>query len=143
MNNFMIPLNNLTFDILLEICDVGYCYDLDNYNYDCFSDLLSCENLDNKDKLENSAGLDNEDKFEIVKNYLSNNIEILDVITDYYDLEKSYEEDVLIIKYKGKLLGINYFSSPYNGRELASNVEFIDDLPEYEVVQTITYKEKC
>lgn len=36
MNNFMIPLNNLTFDILLEICDVGYCYDLNDYNYDCF-----------------------------------------------------------------------------------------------------------
>lgn len=96
-----------------------------------FFDLYPCENLDN------------EDKFEIVKNYLSNNIETLDVITNYYDLEKSYEENVLIIKYKGKLLGINYFSSPYDGHELASNVKFIDDLPEYEEVQTITYREKC
>lgn len=127
----MIPLNDLTLDILLEIYNFEYCYDLNDYNYDCFSDLYPCKNLNN------------EDKFEIVKNYLSNNIEILNVITDYYDLEKSYEENVLIIKYKGKLLGIDFYSSIYNGRELDSNVEFIDDLPEYEEVQITTYRKKC
>ena len=131
MNNFMIPLNNLTFDILSEIYNVGYCHNSDDYDYDCFSDLYPCENLNN------------EDKFKIIIDYLSNNIEILDVITDYYDLEKSYEENVLIIKYKGKLLGIDYYSSPYNGNELDTNVEFIDNLPEYEEVQITTYQEKC
>ena len=127
----MIPLNNLTFDILSEIYNVGYCHNPDDYDYDCFSDLYPCENLNNEDKLK------------IIIDYLSNNIEILDVITDYYDLEKSYEENVLIIKYKGKLLGINYFSSPGIASNLDTDVKFIDDLPEYEEVQITTYQEKC
>ena len=130
-----IPINDLVFSILYwdmwNSCSEDIDEFVDNdYYFDDFSELYS-----NKE-------LELEDKYNIIKDFLEKNIEIIDEIQEYTYLEKGYSEKVLIIKYNNKLYGIDFFQSPYTGTELRGYGGFIDERPEYKEVQVTTYQLK-
>lgn len=128
-----IPINSLVFSILYwdmwNNCPEDI-EDVDNeYDFNDFSELYP------------NKGLELGDKYNIIKDFLEKNIEIIDEIQEYTDLEKGYSENVLIIKYNNKLYGIDFFQSPYAGTELREYGD-IDERPEYEEVQVTTYQPK-
>ena len=130
-----IPINDLVFSILYWDMWNSYSEDIDefvdnDYDFDDFSELYSNKELE--------LG----DKYNIIKYFLEKNIEIIDEIQEYTDLEKGYSEKVLIIKYNNKLYGIDFFQSPYAGTELRGCGGFIDERPEYKEVQVTTYQLK-
>ena len=127
-----IPINDLVFSILYWYMwreDINEFVDND-YDFDDFSELYPNKELE--------LG----DKYNIIKDFLEKNIEIIDEIEEYTDLEKGYSENVLIIKYNNKLYGIDFFHSPYVGTELRGCGGFIDERPEYKEVQITTYQPK-
>lgn len=130
-----IPINDLVFSILYWEMWNNCAEDIDefvdnDYDFDDFSELYPNKELE--------LG----DKYNIIKDFLEKNIEIIDEIEEYTDLEKGYSESVLIIKYNNKLYGIDFFQSPYAGTELRGCGKFIDEHPEYEEVQITTYRPK-
>lgn len=127
-----IPFNTLVFKILYWDLWNGWKDDIDEdeFYFEAFSELFP-----NKE-------LTLDEKYNIIKDFLSKNVKVLDEITDYTDLEKGYSEETLIIKYNGMIYGIPFWTSPYAGTECESEKEFIDDFEEYEEVQVITYQPK-
>ena len=131
-----IPINDLVFSILYwdmwNSCSEDIDEFVDNdYDFDDFSELYPNKELE--------LG----DKYNIIKDFLEKNIEIIDEIQEYTDLEKGYSKKVLIIKYNNKLYGIDFFQSPYAGtEELRGCGGFIDERPEYKEVQVTTYQLK-
>jgi len=127
-----IPFNTLVFKILYwdlwneRKDDI----DEDEFYFEAFSELFPDKELT----------LD--EKYNIIKDFLSKNVKVLDEITDYTDLEKRYSEETLIIKYNGMIYGIPFWTSPYARTECESEKEFIDDFAEYEEVQVTTYQPK-
>lgn len=129
-----IPINDLVFSILYWDMRTNCSGDIDEFNneydFDDFSELYPNKELE--------LG----DKYNIIKDFLEKNIEIIDEIEEYTDLEKGYSEKVLIIKYNNKFYGIDFFQSPHVGAELIGLGRFIDECPEYKEVQVTTYQLK-
>lgn len=127
-----IPFNTLVFKILYWDLWNGWKDDIneDEFYFKAFSELFPDKELT----------LD--EKYNIIKDFLSKNVKVLDEITDYTDLEKGYSEETLIIKYNGVIYGIPFWTSPCAGTECESEKEFIEDFAEYEEVQVTTYKPK-
>jgi len=130
-----IPFNTVVFKILYWDIWSNYSEDIDefvdyDYDFNDFSELYPNEELE--------LG----DKYNIIKDFLEKNIEVIDEIEEYTDLEKGYSEEILIIKYNNVIYGIPFWTSPYAGTECECNEKFIDEFPEYEEVQITTYQPK-
>lgn len=128
-----IPFNTVVFKILYWDLWNGCADDIDEdefYCFDAFSELFPDKELTS------------DEKYDIIKDFLSKNIKVLDEITDYTDLEKGYSEETLIIKYNGVIYGIPFYTSSYIGTKCDDDEEFIDDLVEYKKIQVTTYQPK-
>lgn len=128
-----IPFNTVVFKILYWDLWNGWLDDIDESEFYCFETFS---------ELFPDKELTSDEKYDIIKDFLSKNIKVLDEITNYTDLEKGYSEETLIIKYNGVIYGIPFWTSPYAGTECDDNKEFIEDFDEYEEVQVTTYQPK-
>lgn len=94
---------------------------------------------------ENLQEADYDDQVEWLCNFLDEHITGLDTVTDYYDLESGYEDNVEILNVDGKIIGVPFSYSSYNGIEVQTGPKTLRDCAEYELIQVPKYarKEPC
>ena len=120
-----IPINKLVLDVLNEGC----------WDYDDYLD----SDIEDFNEIIPETITDREDKIDFISNFLFKEIEVLDDIVNYRDLEKGYEERTLILKYKDTIFGLDYTYSVWTDWNEPKG--YIDELPKYKEVQVTTYEQ--
>ena len=120
-----IPINKLVLDVLNEGC----------WDYDDYLD----SDIEDFNEIIPETITDREDKIDFISNFLFEEIEVLDDIVNYRDLEKGYEERTLILKYKDTIFGLDYTYSAWTDWNEPKG--YIDELPKYKEVQVTTYEQ--
>ena len=124
-------MNILDLPITPAIIEYYYMYST-NYlaeTIDEFDDYLSPE-------LKAIEDLD--DRTDALCKFLDEHITNLSTITEYYSLEDSYSEEVLILKVDDEIIGIPFTYSSYDGIEVKENK--LGSFPRYHETTEITYK---
>ena len=124
-------MNILDLPITPAIIEYYYMYSTDYLvdTIDEFDDYLS---------LELKAIEDWDDRTDALCKFLDEHITNLSTITEYYSLEDSYSEEVLILKVDDEIIGIPFTYSSYNGIEVKENK--LGSFPRYHETTEITYK---
>lgn len=124
-------MNILDLPITPAIIEYYYMYSTDYLaeTIDEFDDYLSPEL---------KAIEDWDDRTDALCKFLDEHITNLSTITEYYSLEDSYSEEVLILKVDGEIIGIPFTYSSYDGIEVKENK--LGSFPRYHETTEITYK---
>ena len=124
-------MNILDLPITPAIIEYYYMYSTDYLaeTIDEFDDYLSPE-------LKAIEDLD--DRIDALCKFLDEHITNLSIITEYYSLEDSYSEEVLILKVDNEIIGIPFTYSSYDGIEVKENK--LGSFPRYHETTEITYK---
>ena len=124
-------MNILDLPITPAIIEYYYMYSTDYLaeTIDEFDDYLSPE-------LKAIEDLD--DRTDTLCKFLDEHITNLSTITEYYSLEDSYSEEVLILKVDDEIIGIPFTYSSYDGIEVKENK--LGSFPRYHETTEITYK---
>ena len=124
-------MNILDLPITSAIIEYYYMYSTDYLaeTIDEFDDYLSPE-------LKAIEDLD--DRTDALCKFLDEHITNLSTITEYYSLEDSYSEEVLILKVDNEIIGIPFTYSSYDGIEVKENK--LGSFPRYHETTEITYK---
>ena len=124
-------MNILDLPITPAIIEYYYMYSTDYLaeTIDEFDDYLSPEL---------KAIEDWDDRTDALCKFLDEHITNLSTITEYYSLEDSYSEEVLILKVDDEIIGIPFIYSPYNGIKVKENK--LGSFPRYHETTEITYK---
>ena len=124
-------MNILDLPITSAIIEYYYMYSTDYLaeTIDEFDDYLSPEL---------KAIEDWDDRTDALCKFLDEHITNLSTITEYYSLEDSYSEEVLILKVDDEIIGIPFTYSSYNGIEVKENK--LGSFPRYHETTEITYK---
>ena len=124
-------MNILDLPITSAIIEYYYMYSTDYLaeTIDEFDDYLSPEL---------KAIEDWDDRTDALCKFLDEHITNLSTITEYYSLEDSYSEEVLILKVDDEIIGIPFTYSPYDGIEVKENK--LGSFPRYHETTEITYK---
>ena len=124
-------MNILDLPITPAIIEYYYMYSTDYLaeTIDEFDDYLSPE-------LKAIEDLD--DRTDALCKFLDEHITNLSTITEYYSLEDSYSEEVLILKVDNEIIGIPFTYSSYDGIEVKENK--LGSFPRYHETTEITYK---
>ena len=124
-------MNILNLPITSAIIEYYYMYSTDYLaeTIDEFDDYLSPEL---------KAIEDWDDRTDALCKFLDEHITNLSTITEYYSLEDSYSEEVLILKVDDEIIGIPFTYSPYDGIEVKENK--LGSFPRYHETTEITYK---
>ena len=124
-------MNILDLPITPAIIEYYYMYSTDYLaeTIDEFDDYLSPEL---------KAIEDWDDRTDALCKFLDEHITNLSTITEYYSLEDSYSEEVLILKVDDEIIGIPFTYSSYNGIEVKENK--LGSFPRYHETTEITYK---
>ena len=124
-------MNILDLPITPAIIEYYYMYSTDYLaeTIDEFDDYLSPEL---------KAIEDWDDRTDALCKFLDEHITNLSTITEYYSLEDSYSEEVLILKVDDEIIGIPFIYSSYNGIEVEENK--LGSFPRYHETTEITYK---
>ena len=124
-------MNILDLPITPAIIEYYYMYSTDYLaeTIDEFDDYLSPELKAIKDL---------DDRTDALCKFLDEHITNLSTITEYYSLEDSYSEEVLILKVDDEIIGIPFTYSSYDGIEVKENK--LGSFPRYHETTEITYK---
>ena len=124
-------MNILDLPITPAIIEYYYMYSTDYLaeTIDKFDDYLSPEL---------KAIEDWDDRTDALCKFLDEHITNLSTITEYYSLEDSYSEEVLILKVDDEIIGIPFTYSSYDGIEVKENK--LGSFPRYHETTEITYK---
>ena len=124
-------MNILDLPITPAIIEYYYMYSTDYLaeTIDEFDDYLSPEL---------KAIEDWDDRTDALCKFLDEHITNLSTITEYYSLEDSYSEEVLILKVDDEIIGIPFTYSSYDGIEVKENK--LGSFPKYHETTEITYK---
>lgn len=124
-------MNILDLPITPAIIEYYYMYSTDYLaeTIDEFDDYLSPEL---------KAIEDWDDRTDALCKFLDEHITNLSTITEYYSLEDSYSEEVLILKVDDEIIGIPFIYSSYDGIEVKENK--LGSFPRYHETTEITYK---
>ena len=124
-------MNILDLPITPAIIEYYYIYSTDYLaeTIDEFDDYLSPEL---------KAIEDWDDRTDALCKFLDEHITNLSTITEYYSLEDSYSEEVLILKVDNEIIGIPFTYSSYDGIEVKENK--LGSFPRYHETTEITYK---
>lgn len=124
-------MNILDLPITPAIIEYYYMYSTDYLaeTIDEFDDYLSPEL---------KAIEDWDDRTDALCKFLDEHITNLSTITEYYSLEDSYSEEVLILKVDNEIIGIPFTYSSYDGIEVKENK--LGSFPRYHETTEITYK---
>ena len=124
-------MNILNLPITSAIIEYYYMYSTDYLaeTIDEFDDYLSPEL---------KAIEDWDDRTDALCKFLDEHITNLSTITEYYSLEDSYSEEVLILKVDDEIIGIPFTYSSYDGIEVKENK--LGSFPRYHETTEITYK---
>ena len=124
-------MNILDLPITPAIIEYYYMYSTDYLaeTIDEFDDYLSPEL---------KAIEDWDDRTDALCKFLDEHITNLSTITEYYSLEDSYSEEVLILKVDDEIIGIPFTYSPYDRIEVKENK--LGSFPRYHETTEITYK---
>ena len=124
-------MNILDLPITPAIIEYYYMYSTDYLaeTMDEFDDYLSPEL---------KAIEDWDDRTDALCKFLDEHITNLSTITEYYSLEDSYSEEVLILKVDDEIIGIPFTYSSYDGIEVKENK--LGSFPRYHETTEITYK---
>ena len=124
-------MNILDLPITPAIIEYYYMYSTDylTETIDEFDDYLSPEL---------KAIEDWDDRTDALCKFLDEHITNLSTITEYYSLEDSYSEEVLILKVDDEIIGIPFTYSSYDGIEVKENK--LGSFPRYHETTEITYK---
>lgn len=124
-------MNILDLPITPAIIEYYYMYSTDYLagTIDELDDYLSPELI---------AIEDLDDRTDALCKFLDEHITNLSIITEYYSLEDSYSEEVLILKVDDEIIGIPFTYSPYNGIDV--NEKKLGSFPRYHETTEITYK---
>ena len=124
-------MNILDLPITSAIIEYYYMYSTDYLaeTIDEFDDYLSPEL---------KAIEDSDDRTDALCKFLDEHITNLSTITEYYSLEDSYSEEVLILKVDDEIIGIPFTYSSYDGIEVKENK--LGSFPRYHETTEITYK---
>ena len=106
------------------------------YSTDYLADTI--EEFDDYLSPELKAIEDLDDRTDALCKFLDEHITNLSTITEYYSLEDSYSEEVLILKVDDEIIGIPFTYSSYNGIEVKENK--LGSFPRYHETTEITYK---
>ena len=109
--------------------------------YDVYSTDYLAETIDEFDDYlspELKAIEDLDDRTDALCKFLDEHITNLSTITEYYSLEDSYSEEVLILKVDNEIIGIPFTYSSYDGIEVKENK--LGSFPRYHETTEITYK---
>ena len=124
-------MNILDLPITPAIIEYYYMYSTDYLaeTIDEFDDYLSPEL---------KAIEDWDDRTDALCKFLDEHITNLSTITEYYSLEDSYSEEVLILKVDDEIIGIPFTYSSYDRIEVKENK--LGSFPRYHETTEITYK---
>ena len=107
------------------------------YSIDCLL-VKTIEEFNDYLSPEIKAIEDLDDRVEAFCKFLDEHITNLSTITEYYSLEDSYSEEVLILKVDNEIIGIPFTYSSYDGIEVKENK--LGSFPRYHETTEITYK---
>lgn len=124
----------------MNILDLPITPAIIEYYYMYSTDYLAetIDELDDYLSPELKAIEDWDDRTDALCKFLDEHITNLSTITEYYSLEDSYSEEVLILKVDDEIIGIPFIYSSYNGIEVEENK--LGSFPRYHETTEITYK---
>ena len=124
----------------MNILDLPITSAIIEYYYMYSTDYLAetIDELDDYLSPELKAIEDLDDRTDALCKFLDEHITNLSTITEYYSLEDSYSEEVLILKVDDEIIGIPFTYSSYNGIEVKENK--LGSFPRYHETTEITYK---
>ena len=124
----------------MNILDLPITPAIIEYYYMYSTDYLAetIDELDDYLSPELKAIEDWDDRTDALCKFLDEHITNLSTITEYYSLEDSYLEEVLILKVDDEIIGIPFTYSPYDGIEVKENK--LGSFPRYLETTEITYK---
>ena len=124
----------------MNILDLPITPAIIEYYYMYSTDYLAetIDELDDYLSSELKAIEDWDDRTDALCKFLDEHITNLSTITEYYSLEDSYSEEVLILKVDDEIIGIPFIYSSYNGIEVKENK--LGSFPRYHETTEITYK---
>ena len=124
----------------MNILDLPITPAIIEYYYMYSTDYLAetIDELDDYLSPELKAIEDWDDRTDALCKFLDEHITNLSTITEYYSLEDSYSEEVLILKVDDEIIGIPFVYSSYNGIEVEENK--LGSFPRYHETTEITYK---
>ena len=124
----------------MNILDLPITSAIIEYYYMYSTDYLAetIDELDDYLSPELTAIEDLDDRTDALCKFLDEHITNLSTITEYYSLEDSYSEEVLILKVDDEIIGIPFTYSSYNGIEVKENK--LGSFPRYHETTEITYK---
>ena len=124
----------------MNILDLPITPAIIEYYYMYSTDYLAetIDELDDYLSPELKAIEDWDDRTDALCKFLDEHITNLSTITEYYSLEDSYSEEVLILKVDDEIIGIPFIYSSYNGIEVKENK--LGSFPRYHETTEITYK---
>ena len=124
----------------MNILDLPITPAIIEYYYMYSTDYLAetIDELDDYLSPELKAIEDLDDRTDALCKFLDEHITNLSTITEYYSLEDSYLEEVLILKVDDEIIGIPFTYSSYDGIEVKENK--LGSFPRYHETTEITYK---
>lgn len=124
----------------MNILDLPITPAIVEYYYMYSTDYLAetIDELDDYLSPELKAIEDLDDRTDALCKFLDEHITNLSTITEYYSLEDSYSEEVLILKVDDEIIGIPFTYSSYDGIEVKENK--LGSFPRYHETTEITYK---
>lgn len=124
----------------MNILDLPITPAIIEYYYMYSTDYLAetIDELDDYLSPELKAIEDWDDRTDALCKFLDEHITNLSTITEYYSLEDSYSEEVLILKVDDEIIGIPFTYSSYDGIEVKENK--LGSFPRYHETTEITYK---
>ena len=124
----------------MNILDLPITPAIIEYYYMYSTDYLAetIDELDDYLSPELKAIEDLDDRTDALCKFLDEHITNLSTITEYYSLEDSYSEEVLILKVDDEIIGIPFTYSSYDGIEVKENK--LGSFPRYHETTEITYK---
>ena len=124
----------------MNILDLPITPAIIEYYYMYSTDYLAetIDELDDYLSPELKAIEDWDDRTDALCKFLDEHITNLSTITEYYSLEDSYSEEVLILKVDNEIIGIPFTYSPHDGIEVKENK--LGSFPRYHETTEITYK---
>ena len=124
----------------MNILDLPITPAIIEYYYMYSTDYLAetIDELDDYLSPELKAIEDWDDRTDALCKFLDEHITNLSTITEYYSLEDSYSEEVLILKVDDEIIGIPFTYSLYDGIEVKENK--LGSFPRYHETTEITYK---
>ena len=124
----------------MNILDLPITPAIIEYYYMYSTDYLTetIDELDDYLSPELKAIEDLDDRTDALCKFLDEHITNLSTITEYYSLEDSYSEEVLILKVDDEIIGIPFTYSSYDGIEVKENK--LGSFPRYHETTEITYK---